>query len=148
MEIILALAVIVVLCLIFNISTEYIVLGILALIELTIISMAILFLYSRIRLAFSKKKKAQFTRIDFPPSSKNRFKVAFYNIDGVEYPCFFPSEMILNDKMYRTDRTYTVMFSKSMKRVFDIWTILTCILGFICSTLAVFVSFWMFSFVM
>ena len=56
--------------------------------------------------------------------------------------------MILNDKMYRTDRTYTVMFSKSMKRVFDIWTILTCILGFICSTLAVFVSFWMFSFVM
>lgn len=148
MEVILVLAVIIVLCLIFNISTEYIVLGILALIELTIISMAILFLYSCIRLIFSKKKTAQFTRIDLAPAKNAKFKVAYYKVDGTEYPCFFPSEVILNNKMYRTDRTYTVMFNKSMKRVFDIWTILTCVLGFVCSLFAVFASLWLFSYVM
>ena len=138
MELIVALIVIIVFCKILGVSNEMLVLGGLVLIELTIIIMMLLFAYCLVRMLFTKRKTARFTRVDKAP--KGNFKVAYYEVDGVEYPCFFPSEMILNDKMYRTDRTYRVLFSPGMKKVFDIWTVITCILGFIFSTSAVFVT--------
>lgn len=147
MEFILVIAVIIVLCLIMNVSPGFIALVIMGLIELVLISMLLLFLYQCIRMAFSKRVEAQFTRIDMAPGEHSRFKVAYYTANGEEYPCVFPSEMILNDKMYRTDRTYRVLLNRRMGKVYDIWTILTCILGLITSFLAIYASTFLFSLV-
>lgn len=138
MELIVALIVIIVFCKILGVSNEMLVLGGLVLIELTIILMMLLFAYSLVRMLFTKRKTARFTRVDRAP--KGSLKVAYYEVDGEEYPCFFPSEMVLNDKMYRTDRTYHVLFSPGMKKVFDVWTIITCVIGFIFSAGAVFLT--------
>ncbi|MBR2284424.1 MAG: hypothetical protein IJ874_08420 [Ruminococcus sp.] len=135
MEFILALIIIIVLCKIFGVSNEMIAMGALVLVELTIIAMTLMFAVMCAMMAFSRKKTASFKRID--KSGGGKFSVAYYEVEGTEYPCFFPSEMILNDKMYRTDRTYKVLLVKRFGRVYDIWTILTCILGFICSGAAV-----------
>lgn len=135
MEALVVLAVIIVLCLVLGVSVEMIMLGILALIELLIVLMALFFVYSCISLALSKSKKAVFTRIDKSP--KGKFKVAYYSVDGEEYPCAFPSEMILTDKMYHTDRKITVMLNRRRGSVFDIWAILTSIIGLVCSNAAV-----------
>lgn len=141
MEFLLALIVIIVLLKILGVSTVYIIAGGLVLIGLAIVGMALLFIYCIVRLSFSKRKIARFVRIDTPENS--RFKVAYYSLDGQEYPCFFPSEMILNDQMYRKDRTYRVMFNKRMGKVFDVWSIITCILGLIFSVSAVAAMFWL-----
>ena len=138
MELVIALIVIIVFCKILGVSNEMLVLGGLALIELTIVLMMFMFAYFCVRMLFTKRKEAKFTRVDKAP--KGNFKVAYYEVDGTEYPCIFPSEMILNDKMYRTDRTYKVLYSKKSKKVYDIWTILTCIIGFVFSAFAVFLT--------
>ncbi len=139
MEIIVVLAVIIVLCLVLGVSSELIMLGIMGLVELTIVFMALLFLWSCLMLVLSKSKKASFVKIDKAP--KGRFSVAYYEIDGEEYPCVFPSEMILTDKMYRKDKLHTVMFNRRMKAVYDIWAILTSMIGFVCSSGAVLLTF-------
>lgn len=138
MEFILALVIIIVLCKVLGVSNEILVMGGLGLIVLAIAAMALLFAYCCLRLLFTKRKEAAFTRIDKAP--KGNFKVAYYMVEGEEYPCLFPSEMILNDKMYRTDRTYHVMFSKRIKKVYDIYTVITCILGLIFSVVSVFLT--------
>ena len=138
MELVIALIVIIVFCKILGVSNEMLVLGGLALIELTIVLMMFMFAYFCVRMLFTKRREAKFTRVDKAP--KGNFKVAYYEVDGTEYPCIFPSEMILNDKMYRTDRTYKVLYRKRSKKVYDIWTILTCIIGFVFSAFAVFLT--------
>lgn len=136
MEIFLALVIIIVLCKVLGVSNEILAMGGLGLIVLCIVAMTMLFAYCCVRMLFTKRKEATFTRIDKAP--KGNFKVAYYMVDGEEYPCLFPSEMILNDKMYRTDRTYHVMFSKGAKKVYDIYTVITCILGLIFSGVSVY----------
>ena len=138
MEFILALLIIIVICKIFGVSNEMLVFAGLVLIELTIIGMMLLFAYFCILILFTKRKSASFSRIDKAP--KGNFKVAYYIIDDVEYPCIFPSEMILNDQMYRKDRTYHVFFSKKMKKVSDIYTVITCVVGLIFSAFAVYLT--------
>lgn len=133
MEFLLALIIIIVLLTILGVSGEMMVLGGIALIVLGIGLVAVFFLYMCIRMLLAKKRKAKFLRIDQAP--KGKFKVAYYEVDGAEYPCVFPSEMILNDKMYRPDREYSVRFSPRMGRVFDVWTNLTCVLGLLCFSL-------------
>ena len=64
MEFVLVLAVIIVICKILGVSNEMIVAGGLVLIELTIIAMMLLFAYCCVRMIFTKRKKARFTRID------------------------------------------------------------------------------------
>lgn len=138
MELVIALIVIIVFCKILGVSNEMLVLGGLALIELTIVLMMFMFAYFCVKMLFTKRRVAKFTRVD--KAQRGNFKVAYYEVDGIEYPCIFPSEMILNDKMYRTDRTYKVLLSQRSKKVYDIWTILTCIIGFIFSAFAVFLT--------
>ena len=138
MELVIALIVIIVFCKILGVSNEMLVLGGLVLIELTIVLMMLMFAYFCIRMLFTKRREARFTRVDKAP--KSNFKVAYYEVEGEEYPCVFPSEMILNDKMYRPDRTCHVLFSRGSKKVYDIWTILTCVIGFVFSAFAVFVT--------
>lgn len=127
MEIILVILILIVLLKILGVSNDVIAIGGLGIIELIIIASFILFIVTSIMMLFCKKKQASFVRID--NSANGRFKVAYYEVDGTEYPCVFPSEVILNDKMYRTDRPYKVLFSPRRKKVYDIWCIITCIIG-------------------
>ena len=147
MEFILVLIVIIVVLKIMGVSNFLLVAGGMALVELAILSMVIFFIFSMVLLALSKPRKAEFSKIDNPPNNKgnnSKFKVAYYIIDGEEMPCIFPSEMILNDQMYKKGRTYNVRFNKRMNKVFDIWTNLTIILGFICSSAALACTVWIF----
>lgn len=141
MEFILALLVVIVFCKILGISNEFLVLGGLILVELAIIAMFLLFTYFCLHLLFTRKKKASFVRSGKPENSK--FQVAYYLVDGEEYPCIFPKEAGL---MYRTDHFYNVYFSKKLRKVYDIWAILTCISGLVFSIAAVYFSFRIISF--
>ncbi|HAE51779.1 MAG TPA: hypothetical protein DCG30_00805 [Ruminococcus sp.] len=145
MEFILVIAVIFVLCKIFGVSDFYLYLGALGIVELAIIGMALLFIYFCIRLMFSKSKKAEFTHFDKRQSEKMPFTVAYYKIDDEEYPCVFPSEMVFTEKMYRKNKKCTVMYNKRMNAVFDIWAIITCLAGLVCSNLAVIATVYIFS---
>lgn len=141
MEFVLVLIVIIVLCKVLGISNEFLVIGGLALIELTIIAMLLFFVYFCLHLLFTKRKKASFTRSGKPENSK--FQVAYYLVDGKEYPCIFPKEAGLN---YRKERHYNVYFSRKLKKVYDIWAVLTCIIGLFLSAAAVYFSLKIISF--
>ncbi|MDE6036400.1 MAG: hypothetical protein K2G36_10910 [Ruminococcus sp.] len=132
MEFILVIIVIAVLCIIFRISTDIIIMGISILTALLILAMTLLFIYFFFRLLFSRKIKACFLRIDKPENFK--FRTAFYLVDGTEYPCIFPAESILINTFYKKDKSYTVWLDRRKKYVFDPFAFTTCIIGFLVST--------------
>ena len=78
----------------------------------------------------SKWKTATFSRIDLPKEN-SRFNVAFYVVDGEEVRNIFPDEGILKDKLYRSDKEYRVLYNKRINKVFDRFSIATCIVGFV-----------------
>lgn len=135
MEFILVIAVIAVLCIIFRISTEFIIIGILAVIGLIIVSMTLMFIYSLVCLLFSKKHDGYFSRID--KQDKNKFKTAYYIVDGKEYPCIFPAESMFTDTLYKKDHKYNVWLNTHKKKVFDRFAFATCITGFLTSLVIV-----------
>lgn len=135
MEFILVVAVIFVLCKSLGISNQVLIAGVAVLVELTIIAMLLLFFYFCINLIFTRRKKAVFIRTGKPEGSK--FQVAYYLIDGIEYPCIFPCESGIS---YKANHTYNVLYSKRMNKVYDIWSMLTCIIGFAFSSAAVYFS--------
>lgn len=92
-------------------------------------SLVVLFLYSLFLLLRAKRVDAVFTRVG-PRDEEDLHKVAYYNIDGTEYPCLFPEEGIFRKKLYRTDRTYRVRFHKKRGCVFDRYAIITTVAGF------------------
>lgn len=141
MEFILVLIVIIVLCKVIGISNEILIMCGLALIELAIIAMLLLFLYFCLHLLFTKSKKAEFLRTGKPDGSK--FQVAYYLVDGEEYPCVFPRESGI---AYKINKICTVRYSKRLKKVYDIWSILTCIIGLAFSIMAVYFSLQILSF--
>jgi len=123
MEAIAAIAVITVVLLLlgFKASTlAFIGLAILALIFLLV---TLLFVYFFIRMLFTKMKPAEFSRIDKSPRSK--FKVAYYTVEGTEYPCVFPEEGFLESKLYKTGKTYHVLLDRRKKFVYDRFAIAT-----------------------
>ena len=132
MEFILVITVIAVLCIIFQVSTDIIIMGIAVLTGFLILSMTILFIYFFIRLLFSRKVIADFLRIDKPENFK--FRTAFYIVGGVEYPCIFPAESILINTLYKKDKSYTVWLDRRRKYVFDPFAFTTCTIGFLVST--------------
>ncbi len=142
-EFLLVIATIFVICEIYNINEILMIMMSIVFVEIIMITMALMFAYCCVRLLFTKKISSTFSRIDYPP--KGKFKTAFYKIDGIEYPCIFPSEMAMTSKMYKKGKSYTVMFSKSMKKVYDIYTVITCILGLLFSWGAVFISIFFFT---
>ncbi len=137
MEILLALIIIIVICKILGVSNFVLILCGLGIIELLIILMFLFFVYHTIHLVFSKKRNAAFTRIDLP--KKGKFKVAYYEFDGVEYPCVFPKESGITS-IYNTEKIYKVRYSKSQKKVYDFWAVCTCIVGLIFSVIAVIIT--------
>ena len=138
MEFILVIVVVAVLCIIFQVSTDIIIMGIAVLTGFVIVSMTVLFIYFFTRLLFSKKVRADFSRID--KSEKNRFRTAYYIVDNVEYPCVFPAESIITNILYKKDKKYTVWLNRRMKCVYDPFAFTTCVMGFMVSTALVTVA--------
>lgn len=127
MEIIIVIAIILVLCLILGVSLNYILFGITILAIIFFGLMAIGFSYCIIRVLFSKRKEAQFVR--FGKASNGRFQVACYLVEGKEYPCIFPKEFVMENKLYSVDKTYNVMLDRKANKVYDQYAIATCVLG-------------------
>ena len=136
MEIIIVLAIIVVLCLILDVSLNYIIGGALVLMCILFGLMAICFAWCCISFIWSKKKEARFVKFD--KGKSNKYQVAYYKIDDEEYPCAFPREIVLQDKLYNADKTYHVLFNPRNQKVYDRFAITTCILGvMLCGTFVV-----------
>lgn len=93
----------------------------------------LIFAVCSILLLCSKWKEARFVRLDLP-NKKAKFKVAVYQVEGEEIPCLFPEEGIFVKYFYRTDRNYHVLYHKKLGRVFDRFSIATCIVGVVCGS--------------
>lgn len=127
MEIVIIIAIILVLCLILGVKLNYILFGMTILATVFFGLMAIGFFYCIIRVLFSKRKEARFVRFDKP--SENKFQVAYYLIEEKEYPCMFPKEFVMENKLYSIDKTCSVMLDRKVNRVYDQYAIATCVLG-------------------
>ncbi len=133
MEFLVVLIIAIVICLILNVSMHYILTGILILAGIGTITFAVSFLYCFVVLLCSKRKESEFVRIG--PARGDRFQVAFYRVEGAEYPCMFPREAILEDKLYKEDKKYRVMWNQRKGKVFDRYACATCVLGLVLSVL-------------
>lgn len=129
MEFILVIAVIVVLCLIIGVKPLFLIAAGVALLGLIYVASLVLLDFFFVRLLFAQKHKAVFSRIDKSPRSS--FKVAYYIIDGNEYPNVFPEEGLMQSRLYRSDRECTVFLAKNKKFVYDKFSRATCTLGFL-----------------
>ena len=118
---------IIVLCKILGISNITLITAALAIIALLIFLMMLVFAFFCLNLLFSTPRKAVFTR-EYKPSN-SRFSVACYSFDGKEVPCIFPMESAMKSRLYNPKKSCFIMYSRLLRRVFDIWSILTCILG-------------------
>ncbi len=128
MEIVVVAVVIVAYCLILGVGPGYVMTGILMLTGILAALMSIAFLGSAIGLLFSKKKKAEFVRLE---QSGRKYKSACYLVEGREYRCLFPCEGIMQDKLYVQGREYSVMFNRRMGMVYDRFAVATCVLGLV-----------------
>ncbi|MBO7474033.1 MAG: hypothetical protein J6U00_08550 [Ruminococcus sp.] len=127
MEFILVLAVIAVLCLVIGVKPIYLLAAAAALLGIIYILSLLLLMVFFVRMLFAQKHKAVFSRIDKSPNS--RFKVAYYTVDGVEYPNVFPEEGFMQNRLYRSDKSYTVFLARNKKFVFDKFSCATCTIG-------------------
>ncbi|SHM53489.1 hypothetical protein [Ruminococcus flavefaciens] len=142
MEVILVIIVISVLAVILGVKVMWLVFGFAALIGLAFaVSMLLLTIFF-VRLLFTKKHRASFSRIDKSPRSK--FKVAYYIIDGTEYPNIFPEEGFLRNMLYRSDKSHTVFLTRNKKYVYDKFACTTCTIGFLLSIVSVIAGFFIF----
>ena len=128
MELIIIIVIIMVLCLVLNVSINYIVFACLILVEIFFGLLTIGFAYCIVRLLLSKRSEARFIRFDKAP--KGKLEVAYYLVGDGEYPCAFPREYVMENKLYSTDKIYNVMLDVRKKKVYDRYAITTCILGF------------------
>ena len=133
MEILILIIIVIVYCLVLNIDLYYIFIG--GMIFLGVISalFTIAFLFCLICLLFSKRREARFVRTDHVKNSK--YQVAYYSVDGKEYPCIFPKEGILEGLLYNKEKMYHVMLHQKLGKVFDRFAIATCMLGTIIGVL-------------
>lgn len=131
MEVILVIIVVSVLAVILGVKVIWLVFGFAAIIGLAFAASMILLTVFFIRLLFTKKHTASFSRIDKSP--KSRFKVAYYTIDGTEYPNIFPEEGFLQNKLYPGDKKHTVFLTRNRKYVYDKFACTTCTIGFLLS---------------
>ncbi len=135
MEIILTIAVIIVLCILLNISADLIIMGIIILCALLIGTMAIFFTYSMLLMLTAKKQKASFVKFDKNP--KGKYTSAYYRISERELPCIFPCEPGFLKKIYASDKHCTVRCNLKKGFVYDKFAAVTTVFGLIFSYLAV-----------
>ena len=128
MEILLILIVVAIFVSVLTGNLGYVLFGMSGFLLLTAGLMVLIFLVCNVLLLTSKWKEAKFVGMDYP-TEKSKFLVAFYLVDGEEIPCLFPEEGIFRDKLYREDKTYHVLLNRKLGRVFDRFSVATCILG-------------------
>lgn len=129
MELLVLLAIVIIFCLILDVSLEMIVLGLIALMGITSGLFALAFFGCVVCLLTCRKKSATFLRIDSVKDSK--FQVAYYLVDDREYPCIFPKEVLFEKRLYQTDKIYHVMVHEKLGKVFDRFAVTTCVLGLV-----------------
>ena len=134
MEGIIVIAVVVALALILGVKPIVIGVAAVCFAGLFLLFMVIFFIIFFFKMVSSKRTEAEFTKID-KRSPNARFNLAFYKIDGMEYPNVFPEEGIMEKMLYKTDKKYYVRLNKN-GYVFDRFATTTCIIGF---TLSVFI---------
>lgn len=131
MEFIAVLAVIAVLCIVFRVSADIIIIGALVLTGLIILAMTLFFIVSFVLLLTSKKCAAVFDKID--KRRNGRFKSAFYRIGSENYPCLFPAEPKF---VYKSCKNCKVRLNRRRGFVFDKFAAATCIFGLLFSIAA------------
>lgn len=134
MEFLLILIVVAIFASVLTGNLGYVLFGMSGFLLLTSVLLVIIFLICSILLLTSKWKEARFVGMDLP-TEKSKFMVAYYLVDGEEIPCLFPEEGIFREKLYREDKTYHVLLNRRLGRVFDRFSIATCILGLVCGIL-------------
>ncbi|MDE7192541.1 MAG: hypothetical protein K2O14_01095 [Oscillospiraceae bacterium] len=126
MEILVGAAVIVVLLLCLGVDWGIIAMGIMALIGLGMVLLAIFFLVCAAALPGAERVSAVFTELR---RGNGRFDVAYYVIDGREYPNLFPGEFVMRDRFYRRDKPVRVRLLRKAGVVFDRNAIGTILVG-------------------
>lgn len=131
MELIIIFIIVLAICFILNVSPYYIMLGGGILLYVLTTFFAIGFVFAMLVLLFSKRKEARFSHTG--PVKGSKFQVAFYLVEGDEYPCMFPKEGILEEKLYQKEKVCHVMWNQKLGKVFDRFAMTTCVLGLIFS---------------
>ena len=129
MELLIILIIVIVFCLILDVSLTFIVLGLIALMGIISGLFALAFFGCVVCLLGCRRRSATFLRTDSVKGSK--FQVAYYMVEGREYPCVFPKEVIMESRLYQTDKVYHVMVHEKLGKVFDRFAVLTCVLGLV-----------------
>ncbi|HRR76909.1 MAG TPA: hypothetical protein P5191_08875 [Ruminococcus sp.] len=124
MEFFAVLAVVIVLCIVLGVSADVMIMGAVGLVAFIIFAMTILFIFFAGRLLRSHRTEAVFLRVDKPEGQ--RFRCAYYEAGGREYPCVFPSEPSI---MYREGKRCMVFLHTASGKVFDRFAATTCMLG-------------------
>ena len=128
MEILLILIVVAIFVSVLTGNLGYVLFGMSGFLLLTAGLMVLIFLVCNVLLLTSKWKEAKFVGMDYP-TEKSKYLVAFYLVEGEEIPCLFPEEGIFRDRLYQEDKTYHVLLNRKLGRVFDRFSVATCILG-------------------
>lgn len=127
MELILGLAVIIILLLILGVGLDVIIFGFAGLLCLASLFSELLFIYFAVRLLFSKRMTAVFTRIG--RTKKGKYDTAFYMTDEGELPNVFPAEVVMKDRLYDVHKTLKLRIDAGKKFVYDRNARLTILLG-------------------
>ena len=146
MEKVIVAIIIIVLALMFLGRQSAIMIGVLGAVAVASGGMTLFFILYILKLLFSKRKKGTFLRIE--RNGVFKWHAAIYLVDGEEVPCIFPDDGVMDDKIYKADKTYTLFYNKRSGKVFDRISITTCIIGII-FTLAIdaaliFMYFWLY----
>ena len=129
MEFIIVIIVVSVLCLVIGVKWIYLLFAAAGLLVFIIAASELLLTFCFFRLMFTKKHKADFSRID--KSQRSNFKVAYYKINDTEYPNIFPEEGFFRNILYRSDKSYTVFLTRNKKCVYDKFACTTSTIGFL-----------------
>lgn len=124
MEIFLCIAVVVMLLLLLGVDLWYFLIIGIGIVALLAGFCFLFFAVCTVMLIRSRKHSGMFLRFE----ESGRFSHAVYLIDGKEYSCIFPAEMILRDKLYKELKPITLRLG-NLGKVFDKNAFLTVLLG-------------------
>lgn len=133
MEFILGSAVVIVLCIILQVSTDVIILVEAVICGLGIALFVVADLLYGLVIVTSKRKDAVLLRFEKKEGSKR--KTAIYLIEGKEYKCAFPANP---ERMYKKDRLCRVLLNRRLSWVFDKYSLITYAIWLIFTVISVF----------
>ena len=133
-ELVILIIVIVIISLCLGVNIQFLASGVMLLIMAFVGMMLVLFAWCAAKILRSQKVTAVFVRIEKNP--KSRISNAVYKAEGVEYPCMFPAEVALRDKLYNPEKPCTVLLDKKKSCVFDRSSVITCVVGLLFSVSA------------